>query len=192
MDISNFIENYSSNEEVICHTFICLYTFTIYLGKNSLVNRTHSSPDIILPDINNYITVSFQISDGNYNILSAAEEPKFGFDKLNLTKYLTPYFTNHMIYTGTTILQLEEAYNLIRVQQGLPRMIYPPHNTAVGLAALNANTTGNHSGPWGKQPDPIILKQTKTGGNCKKCKAWDKYAPLDNHGECLCYKCFGG
>ncbi len=31
---------------------------------------------------------------------------------------------------------------------------------------------------------------SNSGGYCKRCKMFDEYAPLDDNGGCLCYKCY--
>jgi len=38
---------------------------------------------------------------------------------------------------------------------------------------------------------PNLLTDQKSGGICRKCGAYDEYAPIDSlDGKCFCYKCF--
>jgi hypothetical protein len=194
MDISDFTF-FNLNYWAYYKKEIGLYDLFIVIGALPNYGLDYSEPNTILNDINQYKTINVQIgnnllSSGKNGLVKVSEEANLGIDNLGLIIVNSHIYMN---YTAT-IKQLEDVYDKIRQSQGLrPTKIGAISNyksSQTTIVGHPTNTGGSNCVIIGKDTFNKVDGFSKTGGNCKKCKAYDKYAPLDDNGECLCYRCF--
>jgi hypothetical protein len=200
MDVSDFIFIMNGNSCAYYYKKLVNYVFYINVGSNAV--SSYSSPSALLNDINQYQNVQIEVCDQYFLTLDIYNASKLGFDKLNLTIYGSGVYMKYW----ATISDVENAYNRLRKYEGLPEINYhsnytaigynaikstaSTYNTALGCSSLNIGTCNSpFIGNINVDSVSVVCEQ-KFGGFCKRCKSFDKDAPLDDKGQCFCYSCF--